>query len=111
MTTRRPDMYLIALLEFWEIIPSGLAEALVGWYDTPQPVNYDTAREFVHEKFHEFVDGLDIEVDEDASVPALPPGTSNHGRPGAEPPDWFKAAHVSAYAEWLGLSRVEPEEC
>ena len=118
MVTARADKLLLALLELHGVIPHAVAEAAVDWYDTPQPVNYETAEEFVHERIHDLIDSgaLDDVMGDDG--PSSAPVGSSPGRAGgsvpyrfSSPPAWLLSAYIDCYSHWDDVIMPEPEEC
>jgi hypothetical protein len=112
MVTARADKFMLALLELHGVIPHAVAEAACKWYDTPQPVNYETAGEFVHEQIHILLESgaLDDELGElsgGAPMGSSPRRVTTDGRP----PSWWLSAYRDAYGDWDALSGPEPEEC
>ena len=67
MATRRPDLYLLALLALHGVVPDKVAEAVIALYDQPPPVNYETAMERVHNTIGELIESgvFDLGVDDD----------------------------------------------
>lgn len=108
---RSPDLYLIALLEIADMIPGPIAEMLVDMYQYPLPVNYETARDFVHDKIHELIESdgmgaLGEGSDEDGGVMVPPMVRASSTLPseaGFGPPAWF----LNAYHDWDELAEVE----
>ena len=115
MVTARADKLLLALLELHGVIPHAVAEDAVKWYDTPQPVNYETAEEFVHERIHDLIDSGaldDVMGDESDGAPV---GSSPRRTVApyrfTSPPDWLIRAYVDCYSHWDDVIMPEPEEC
>ena len=110
MVTARADKLLLALLELHGVIPHAVAEAAVDWYDTPQPVNYETAEEFVHERIHDLIDSGaldDVMGDESDGAPVGSSPRRTRIPSSTAPPWWW----IEAYCDWAALDIPEPEEC
>ena len=64
MANRRPDYIMLAAMELFGVVSRPIADMLVHCYDSPAPVNYETAVEFVKNQMFELIASGAL-VDED----------------------------------------------